>query len=192
MYEVRSISHSGGESMAEGRRGQTVILDMSKLMDRFIDMLDAWVEKGTAPPPSRSDWAVLSDTNNDGVLETPAIAFPEVACPLGVYFPYPNSTAGSTSFAPFTGEGLEPLDNNKVFIDMNRSGTWDFVETPTQAWRRLGLLKPGEQLTREKYAACVQASADQLRKDGFFSDKTAAWYVEQAKTADLQPKPGTQ
>jgi len=191
MYEVRGISHSGGESLPDGRRGEIQILDMSKLMDRFIDMLDAWVEKGTAPPPLRSDWAELGDADKDGTIENPALAFPEVACPLGLYFPYPNSTAGTTSFAAFTGQGLEPLDANKVFVDMNRNGYWDYRETPTQAWRRLGLLQKNETLTRDKYVACVQAAAERLRKDGFFSDKTAAWHAEQAKTADLEPKPAT-
>ena len=59
MYEVRGISHSGGENLPDGKRGDIQILDMSKLMDRFIDMLDAWVERGTAPPPSRSDGTEL-------------------------------------------------------------------------------------------------------------------------------------
>ena len=45
-----------------------------------------------------------------------------------------------------------------------------------------------EELTRDTYVACVQRAADQLRKEGFFSDKTAVSYVEQAKTTDLQPK----
>jgi hypothetical protein len=189
MYEVRGISHSGGESLPDGRRGEIQILDMSRLMDRFIDMLDAWVEKGTAPPPLRSDWAELGDADKDGVIENPALAFPEVACPLGVYFPFPNSTSATTSFAAFTGQGLEPLDANKVFVDMNRNGYWDYRETPTQAWRRLGLLQRNETLTREKYVACVEAAAERLRKDGFFSDKTAAWYAGQAKKDDIEPKP---
>lgn len=188
MYEVRSISHSGGESLPEGGRGELRILDMSKLMDSFVDMLDAWVEKGVAPPATRSDWAELGDADKDGTIENPALSFPDVACPLGVYFPYPNSTAGATSFAPFTGEGIEPLDANKVFVDMNRNGVWDFRETPTQAWQRLGLLKKGETLTREAYTACVAAAADRLKKDGFFSAKTAQWYLDSAKSADLQPK----
>ena len=71
---------------------------------------------------------------------------------------------------------------------MNRNGVWDYRETPSQAWRRLGLLQKNEELTRDNYVACVQRAADQLRTEGFFSDKTAAGYVEQAKTADLQPK----
>ena len=96
MYEVRGISHSGGENLSDGTRGAIQTLDLSKLMDRFIDMLDAWVEKGIVPPSTHSDWAELGDTDHDGVIEHPALAFPEVACPLGVYFSYPNSTAGTT------------------------------------------------------------------------------------------------
>ena len=185
MYEVRSISHSGGESLPDGRRGEIQILDMSKLMQNFIDMLDRWVEKGVAPPPTRSDWAELGDADRDGTIENPGIAFPEVSCPLGVYFPYPTTTAGTTSFAAFTGKGLEPLDTNNVFVDMNRNGIWDFRETPTQAWQRLGLLKKGEALTPAAYVSCVQTTAEQLRKDGFFSDRTVAWYLDQAKKADI-------
>jgi hypothetical protein len=188
MYEVRSISHSGGESLPEGRSGEIQILDMSKLMDRFVDILDAWVERGVAPPPTRSDWAELGDANRDGIIENPALAFPEVACPLGVYFPYPQNGSASASFAAFTGRGLEPLDGSNVFVDMNRNGVWDFRETPTEAWRRLGLLKPGESLTRQKYVDCVLSAAEQLRKDGFLSENTAQSYVEQAKTANLQPR----
>jgi hypothetical protein len=187
MYEIRGISHSGGENLPDGRRGDIEILDLSRIMDRFIDILDAWVEKGTDPPVSRSD-DPATDADRDGVVENPALAFPEIACPLGVYFSYPESTSGTTSFAAFTGTGIEPLDGKKVFVDMNRNGVWDYRETPTQAWRRLGLLQKNEELTREKYVACVQSAAERLRKDGFFSDKTAAEYVQRAKTTDLQPK----
>jgi hypothetical protein len=186
MYEVRGVSHAGGES--EGWRGQILNLDLAKAMDRFIDMVDAWADRGVAPPPTHSDWPELGVANRDGVIEYPALAFPEIACPLGVYFSYPVSTSGTTSFAAFTGDTLEPLDAQKVFVDMNRNGVWDGRETPTQAWRRLGLLQKSEELTREKYTACVQGAAERLRNEGFFSDKTAAWYVEQAKTTDLLPK----
>ena len=191
MYEVRGISHSGGESLPDGRRGEIQILDMSRLMTRFIDLLDAWVDKGIAPPPSRSDWAVLGDADNDGTIEHPGLATPDVACPLGVYYPHPNSRAGTTAFAPFTGQGLEPLDAENVYVDMNRNGIWDFRETPTQAWQRLGLLKPGESLTRAAYVGCVTKTAEQLRSEGFFTAETAAWFVEQAQRADLAPKAAT-
>jgi hypothetical protein len=180
VYEVRGISHSGGENLPDGRRGEIQILDMSKLMDRFIDMLDAWVERGTAPPPSRSDGPELRHAGMQ-----PALAMPEIACPLGVYHPYPNSIAGTTSFAAFTGKGLEPLDQQNVFVDMNRNGVWDERETAEQAWRRLGLLGPNESLTRERYASCVQNAARALASEGFLSEANAAAYSEQAKKTEL-------
>ncbi|MBI1873963.1 MAG: hypothetical protein HYS05_08755 [Acidobacteria bacterium] len=189
MYEIRGISHSGGENLPNGRRGDIEILDLSRMMDRFIDILDAWVDKGANPPPSRSDDRAVGDADGDGVIENPALAFPEIACPLGVYFPYPESTSGTTSFAAFTGAGLEPLDGRKVFVDMNRNGVWDYRETPTEAWRRLGLLQKNDDLTRDRYAVCVRRAADELRKGGFFPDRTAAWYVDQANSTDLQPRP---
>ncbi|HXH25940.1 MAG TPA: alpha/beta hydrolase domain-containing protein [Vicinamibacterales bacterium] len=188
IYEVRGISHSGGESLADGRDGEIQILDLSKLMSGIIDLLDGWVDKGQAPPPSRSDWAPLGDADGDGVIEHPAIAFPEVACPLGVYYPYPTPTSGTTAFAAFTGEGLEPLDKQSVFADMNRNGVWDFRESLPEAWRRLGLLRPGETLTREVYVACVERAARALERDGFFSTGTVADYVNRARQIDLQPK----
>jgi hypothetical protein len=188
MYEVRSISHSGGENLADGQGGPLEILDLSKMMDRFVDLLDAWVEKGLAPPPTRSDWAELGGVGRDGAIAHPALAFPEVACPLGVYYSYPESTSGTTAFAAFTGEGLEPLDAKNVFVDMNRNGVWDYRETPTEAWQRLGLLKKNEALTREKYVACVDHAAHELRQDGFFSDETAIGYRDRAKTTDLRPR----
>ncbi len=183
MYEVRAISHSGGENLPDGRRGEVQILDMSMLMDRFIDMLDAWVDRGEAPPPSRTD--ARGVPGGAGRNPHPALAFPEVACPRGVYFPYPNSTAGTTSFAAFTGTDLEPLDGSGVFVDMNRNGVWDERETLTDAWRRLGLLRPLEALTKDRYVGCVQTAAGVLATDGFLSPANATWYVDQARQAEV-------
>jgi hypothetical protein len=180
MYEVRGISHSGGENLPDGKRGDIQILDMSKLMDRFIDMLDAWVEKGAAPPASRSDGPELRRAGLQ-----PALAMPEIACPLGVYHPFPNSVAGTTAFAAFTGRGLEPLDQQNVFVDMNRNGVWDERESAEQAWRRLGLLGANETLTRERYASCVQNTVRALVTDGFLSEANAAWYTTQSQKTEL-------
>ena len=177
IYEVRSISHAGS---GPG-------LNIAPMWGQFFAMLDAWVDKGVAPPPSRSDVVDIGDADRDGRIENPALAFPQVACPMGLYYTT-TTTATTIAFAPFTGAGLEPLNEDKIFVDMNRNGIWDRRESLQQAWARLGLLKDGEQLTREKYVACVQQSADQLRKDGFFSEKTATEYIEAAKKSDLQPQ----
>ena len=105
MYEVRGISHMGGEYLEDGREGDTVILDLSRLMDALIDRLDDWVEKGIAPPPTKTDWLELGDVDGDGVNENEAIALPEVACPLGLYYPHPpvGETTGTV------GPALPPL-----------------------------------------------------------------------------------
>ena len=189
MYEVRGTSHSGGESLPDSmQRGDLQNIDVSKAMDRFIDLLDAWVDKGTAPPPTHSDDPSLGGTAANDTIQYPALALPEIACPLGVYYNYPETVSGATAFAAFTGKGIEPLNGKNVWVDMNRNGVWDYRETPTQAWRRLGLLKPAETLTREKYTACVQSAADALRKEGFFADATVEGYVARAKTAELTAK----
>ena len=96
-----------------------------------------------------------------------------------------------SSDTEITGTGIEPLNGKNVWVDMNRNGVWDYRETPTQAWRRLGLLQPAETLTRDKYVACVQSAADGLRREGFVSDKTADAYVARARTADLMAKDST-
>ena len=181
-HRTRSgCTRSGGSATRAANRFLTAgaatmqILDMSRLMERFIDMLDAWVDKGVAPPPTRSDWTVLGDVDGDGTIENPAVAVPDVACPARRLLPVSEQHSRYDVLCRSSpGKGLEPLDGNKVFVDMNRNGIWDFRETPTQAWQRLGLLKKGETLTSAAYVGCVQRTAEQLRKDGFFSDKTVA------------------
>lgn len=186
MYEIRSISHLGGESLADGRRGKVRILDISLLIDGAVNLLDALVEGTADPVPSHSDWDHFGDLNRDGVFEYPAIAFPEVACPLGVFYPYPENGAYETAFAGFTGNSLEPLDEKQVFVDMNRNGIWDNRESVTAAWRRLGLLAPAEEFNREKYVSCIRDTTGKLRQAGFFSDATVSRYIKEAGSRDLR------
>jgi hypothetical protein len=196
-YEMAGISHSGGEYLPEGRRGDVVIWDMSRVMDGLVDMLDNWVEKGVAPPPTKSDWAELGDADRDGIIESGALRVPDVACPTGAFHPFPVSAGadgqGTTGFAPFTGEGLEPADGRGAvktgednwfynFVDMNRNGARDFRETMTQAWRRLELIRPNETFGRDKYAACIQQAVDKLLAEKFILPRTAQFYLDQAKT----------
>lgn len=186
MYEVRSMSHNGGERLpVDGQPEEIHVIDVASIIGGAIDMLDALVEGGDEPPPSKSDWSYIGDADRDGVIEHPAIAYPEVACPLGVFYPWPQNGSGTTAFAEFTGEGVEPLDGQKVFVDMNRNGVWDFRETPTAAWRRLGLLDANEELTRERYVRCVRDAAGKLERDGFFDDATVDRYVAEAQRRDL-------
>ncbi len=200
-YEVRGISHDGGENLPNQTQGDVNIIPMWQLMDGFIDMLDAWVARSVAPPPSRSDWAELGDMNRDGVIENDGIALPQVACPLGVYYPFPPSTGsvGQTAFAAFDGVSEEPFDGRSIkkgedehphiaiatFADMNRNGYRDFRETVTEAWRRLGLLELNENFSRERYVSCVEESVGKLTGGGFISSKVGDFYIEQAQGKPL-------
>ncbi len=188
MYEIRSMSHNGGEGLPpDNRLGKVLVLDVSLIVGGAIDTLDVLVEETGTPPQSKSDWHVIGDIDGDGTIDHPAISYPEVACPLGVFYPYPQSGAGTTAFAAFTGDGLEPLDKSNMFVDMNRNGIWDFRETPSQAWQRLGLLEPGETLTQDRYVRCVEAAATTLRDEGFFTTETAMRYVAEARARSLDP-----
>jgi len=189
MYEVRGISHMGGEYLEDGRDGDVTILDLSRIMDSLIDVLDNWVEQDIAPPPTKSDWLELGDVDGDGVNENEAIALPEVACPLGLYYPYPpslgESGVGWTGFATFDGQSLEPLDGRGVFVDMNLNRYLDHRESVDQAWHRLGLLKPAEKFSRSKFQACVEAAVGKLKQEKLITERVAARYVQEASEVDF-------
>lgn len=187
VYEIRSMSHNGGEGLPpDNRRGKALVLDISKVIGGGIDKVDALADGGDVLA-SKSDWAEIGDTDGDGRVDNPAITYPEVACPLGIFYPYPESGAGTTAFAAFSGYGVEPLDESGVFVDMNRNGVWDLRETPTEAWQRLGLLEAGEELTYDRYVGCVEAAANLLVEEGFFTPETAELYVAQARVQTLDP-----
>lgn len=171
-YEVRGATHDVSRSKNEAHAGAG--LDLAPLMDRLIDHLDAWADRGIAPPPDRADASRVS--------KDPAIALPDAACPLGVFHPAPHSSSPGSAFAAFGADDeLEPLDARDVFVDMNRNGIRDRRETLAQAWQRLGLLQPGEAFTRDRYVGCVERAARALEDAGFISGASARAYVERAK-----------
>ena len=180
MYEIRGISHMDAGQVSRPELVEQT-LDLGGINEALIDLLDRWVVKGEAPPPSKSDLTAL------GANDNPGIALPEVACPLGVYYAMPAVHGTSrrsyqeTAFAAFDGADLEPLDGRGQFVDMNGNGVRDKRESIVQAWRRLGLLKPGERLTQAKYAACVANAAARLVEQGLLPTRVLAHYVNQAK-----------
>ncbi|HEY7067725.1 MAG TPA: hypothetical protein VII06_40085 [Chloroflexota bacterium] len=180
-YEVRSVSHfDAGQAGTVGRPDN---LDLGGVMSGFIDLLDAWVDRGIAPPPSMSDVPG----------SVPAIALPEAACPLGVYYPNPASApndrtaAQTTGLALFDGTDDEPLDYFGKLVDMNGNGQRDQREGLTAAWRRLGLLAPGQEFGVEPYADCVAAAAGSLADLGLISPELLEWYKTEAPQGGLGP-----
>ncbi len=131
----------------------------------------------------------LGDVNGDGINENEAIALPDVACPRGLYYPYPASRGGgglgTTGFAAFDGKSLEPHDGRGIFVDMNLNRYLDYRENLEQAWHRLGLLKPGEKFTRSAYQACIEKAVAKLQSEKFISDRGAVLFIEEAAEVDL-------
>ena len=184
VYEVRGVSHfDAGQTQLADLVPQT--LDLGGLMASLIDVLDRWVEKGEAPPPSRSDVTSLTGPEN------PAIALPEVACPLGIHYVFPAAHGISrrayqeTAFAAFDGINQEPIDGRGQFVDMNGNDKRDQRESVAQAWTRLGLLKAGERLTHGKYVACVAAATAKLVDQGLLPPRMLPYYVNRAATSGV-------
>jgi hypothetical protein len=200
VYEVSGISHSGGETEPPAKLGISPTIELSNLMEGFIQILDAWADKGIAPPPDHADYAELGDVDQDNIIENGPLQLPDIACPLGVHHIWstPRGSQSSTGFTAFSGKGLEPIDRRgRVgkdifsfynYVDMNNNTYRDHIETMTEAWKRLGLIKPSETFSRAAFQSCVQASADKLLKDRFLTPKVAKWYVDQAALVEFPSK----
>jgi hypothetical protein len=180
LYEVRGVSHfDAGQVSRPDLVNQT--LDLGGLFDALIDRLDEWVEKNTAPTPSKVEAETDAKPHGEG-----AVALPEVACPLGVYFAYPPEVdpgrrgGQETAFAAFDGINLEPFDARGNLVDMNGNGVRDKRETLSQAWQRLGLLEPSQNLTATAYQSCVKNAAATLVKAGLLPAKVGEYYVQKA------------
>jgi hypothetical protein len=187
-YEIRGVSHfDAGQVDRLDLVHQT--LDLGGIFDALIDRLDEWVEKGTAPSPSKSDAQGSAVGNGTGPNVNGAVALPEIACPLGVYYAYPPEVdpgrrgGQETAFAPFDGINMEPLDARGTLVDMNGNGVRDKRATVTQAWHRLGLLKAGQKLTPAAYQSCVKDAATKLVKQGLLPVKVGEYYIERSGRA---------
>ncbi|HLH23895.1 MAG TPA: alpha/beta hydrolase domain-containing protein [Chloroflexota bacterium] len=196
LYEIVGVSHFDAGRVAAMNGPAAALadqnLDLGGVFDALVDALDAWVTGGQAPTPNRSDSYLLGGANGSG-LERPAIRLPEIACPTGTYYVFPDGIEPQrlgtqvTAFAAYDGAGLEPLDNRGYLIDMNHNNTRDQRETVTQAWQRRavegepsGTLLPDESLTPAAYAACVEQAAAELVTANLLSPAAFRHYVEQA------------
>lgn len=185
MYEIRGVSHfDAGQVSRPDLVSQT--MDLGGLIDSLIDLLDQWVEKGKEPPLTKSDLPELGGKTKGGSNANPAIALPQVACPLGVHYTFPAAHGTTrrayqeTAFAAFDGVNLEPIDGRGEFVDMNGNGVRDKRETVAQAWVRLGLLKAGEKFTHGKYISCVADSAAKLTEESLLPQKVISYHVKKA------------
>ena len=185
MYEIAGLAHFDAGSVSRADHVAQA-LDLGGVMDALVDRLDEWVERRKAPPPSKWHSPDAASNRIVKVKSSLALLLPEVACPQGVYHTFPASLGDSlrssqeTGLALFDGMNLEPLDGRGQWVDMNGNGARDQRETVAQAWTRLGLLKPGEQLTQQTYVACVTAAARKLAREGLLPERVVNNYVKKA------------
>lgn len=174
-YEVHGVSHQSRTVTSPPKT-----LDIGGLLDALIDDLDQWVQKDVAPPPTMSDLPALGGPGT----QHPAVGLPPVACPTGVRFPWPppGGGAGDTGYVPYDGRSPEPVNSQGSLVDLNGNGYRDQMPTMQQAWRQLGLLSGHQQLTKERYVACVTRSADSLVRDRLLPQRVAAYYIEKAQS----------
>jgi len=211
-YEIQGVSHlDAGRLWRSELSSQNI--DLSGVFDVLIDVLDHWVDDGIDPGPTRSDAYNLGDADRDGHLENPAVALPEIACPTGVYYEFPEGikSPGRTGLVPylkearpalnadtetlprdFSQEWLEPLDSRGYLVDMNKNHVRDTRESVTQAWRRraeegrkYGVLGPYEDLTHARYVSCVTQVVSELMGQNLLSESAVLEYISKAVDSDI-------
>lgn len=151
-------------------------LDYGPLIQSVIPMLDSWVTRGAAPPPS-----IAGPPGDMSVSQQ--LQLPDIACPMGIRYPWPYPDGGptETGFMPYgNGTNLEPVNSQGVLVDVNGDGYRDTLPSLNQAWRQLGLIGPGQSVTKATYDQCVAHAADGLEAHHLLSAAAVTQYTDQA------------
>jgi hypothetical protein len=154
--------------------------------DALIDHMDAWVEK-MRHPATKADVAELGCRIRMAKTKTrPSLSLGCLPAGCLLYLAMLDPAGGVAK--PLLLHLTELIWNcrmARIFVDLNGNGVRDKRETLSQAWQRLGLLKPGHKLTQAAYASCVNAAAAKLVKEGLLPKKVGEFYAEQANKARL-------
>lgn len=210
-YEIADVSHFDAAGFAdEWPAIAKETIDIGGVAVALERALANWVLHGKEPPHMRVDAADVWELDPDAgpAIRLPESACPRGI--YRTYMTLPDGTSAGTSvaiFVPylteprpqindhqqrppgFKEEWLEPLDSQGYLVDM--MGSHQRMTRPTiqQAWHMrfrhgydTGTLRPHEELTRERYARCVNAVAAQLREDRLLTDRALEWYQNRAQT----------
>jgi len=61
----------------------------------------------------------------------------------------------------------------------------DFRTFYVQAWRRIGLLKNHESMSRSKYVECITRAANAIAREGLLPARMVNYYASKAKRAPI-------
>lgn len=170
LYTVAGVSHIPASS---GSPAMT--LDMGGLIEGTIGLLDSWVNHGTPPPAS------ITGRPGDGNVDR-QLQLPPVACPTGLRYPWPSpgGAASQTGYAAYDGKSLEPVDSRGALVDIDGQGYRGVMPSMQQEWRRLGLVRSGQQVTASVMTSCVRRTTDALVAKRLLPASAAQQYVTQA------------
>jgi hypothetical protein len=170
LFVVAGVSHIPNST---GSPAHT--LDMGALIQAAIPIVENWVTRGTAPPPSITGPPGTSNLSQE-------VRLPPLACPTGYRYPWPApaGAASETGFVPFDGTTDEVVNSQGALVDVNGDGVRDAMPTIDQEWRHLGLLRPGQTVTRQTFVSCVRQDVTSLTADRLLTPAAAATYVQLA------------
>ncbi len=210
-YEIADVSHGDATSEAK-RYPELAkdMVDIGSIAIVLEQALVDWVRNGKKPPETRVEAVDVweADPKTGPAIQLPETACPRGI--FRTYMNRPDGTSVGSSpalFVPFltelrpqinsnqdrppgfNDEWLEPLNREGYLVDMTDSGQRDTRPTIEQVWhqryregKKTGILRPYENLTRERYVECVSGVVTALHKDGLLTPEAKDWYIEKAKT----------
>jgi len=210
-YEIADVSHADATAEAK-RYPELAkdMVDIGGVAIALEQALVDWVRTGKKPPETRVDAVDVWDVDKKAgpAIQLPETACPRGV--FRTYMNRPDGTAVGSSpalFVPFLtelrpqinanqdrppgfqDEWLEPLNREGFLVDMTDSGQRDTRPTIEQVWhqryregKKTGVLRPYENLTRERYVECVSGVVTALHADGLLTPEAKQWYIEKAKT----------
>jgi hypothetical protein len=151
LFVVAGVSH-----IPDSTGSPAHTLDMGRLIEAAIPVLQDWVTRGVAPPAGRS------------------VSLPPIACPTGYRYPWPapGGAAAQTGYVPYDGVTLEPVNSQGVLVDVNGDGVRDALPRLASVW--------GSRVSSSVYVSCVRRDVSSLVRARLLTSDAASWYVSQA------------
>lgn len=213
-YVIDGTSHSDASAEAFNHPELARdMIDIGGVELALHQALYDWVTIGKRPPDTRIDavdiWEL--DSKAGPAIKLPETACPRGI--YRPYMNRPDGTAVGSSpalFVPyltkpvpqvnerqprpegFEEEWLEPIDAFGNLVNMTGSLLRMTRPSIQQVWHvryrngeKTGILRPHENLTRERYAACVTEVAKNLHASGLLTEEAVKWYIEKAKIDEI-------
>jgi hypothetical protein len=176
-FVVAGVSH-----IPNGSGSPANTLDMGVLIQAAIPVVQDWITRGTKPPAPITGPPGSTSPSQE-------LRLPPLACPTGYHYPWPApaGAASETGYVPFDGKTPEVVNSQGALVDVNGDGVRDAMPSMTQEWRKLGLIRQGQTVTRQSFVSCVQQVTSALARNRLLTPAGAAAYVNSANEFPTLP-----